>query len=70
MNLFQNRYWVYNFAAIVGITIVTGYFVVQQNMSSRIETAQYVNLSNADIERIMSVKTEMQEAKIQADLDN
>ena len=67
MSLFQNKFWLYNFFAVIGITAAMGYFVVQHNMSDGIEPTQFVNLTNSDIQKIMSVKTEMQEAKIQGE---
>lgn len=75
MHLFQNRYWLFNFFAVIGITAVMAYFIVQHNLSGKSEAVKFVNLTNADIEQIMSVKAEMQAAKIQSanirpDLDN
>lgn len=66
MNVFQNRHGLYNIVAIIGITVVMGYFVVQHNLPGKTEPVKFVNLTNADIQKIMSVKAQMQEAQIQA----
>ncbi len=45
-----------------------GYLVVSDNFSAESEQVQFVNLTNADIDKILAVKAEMQAAKIQANL--
>ncbi|MCG6938157.1 MAG: hypothetical protein LJE83_08315 [Gammaproteobacteria bacterium] len=70
MNFFQHKYRLYNAFAVVSLTVATGYFVVNHNLSAKTEPVSFVNLTNADIDEILAVKAEMQEAKIQASLDN
>jgi len=67
MNIFQDKNGLFNLFAIVSLTIAMGYFVViSNNISAESEPVQFVNLTNADIDKILAVKAEMQEAKIQA----
>ena len=66
MNLFHNKSWFFNLLVIVSLTVTTSYFVVNNNFSAESEPVQFVNLTDADIDMILAVKAEMQEAKIQA----
>ena len=69
MNLLQNKNPLLNLFAIVSFTVTTGYLVVGNNYSAAgSEPVQFINLTNADIEKILAVKAEMQAAKIQASL--
>ena len=69
MNLLQNKNPLLNLFAIVSFTVTTAYLVVGNNYSATgSEPVQFINLTNADIEKILAVKTEMQAAKIQASL--
>jgi hypothetical protein len=41
---------------------------MNHHLSAGSEQVQFINLTNADIDKILAVKAEMQEAKIQANL--
>jgi len=66
MNLFHNKSWFFNLLVMVSLTVTTSYFVVNNNFSAESERVQFVNLTDADIDMILAVKAEMQEAKIRA----
>jgi hypothetical protein len=68
MNLFQNKSLLLNLFAIVGLTLAASYFVVSHNYSAEPEQVQFASLTNADIDKILAIKAEMQAAKIQANL--
>jgi len=68
MNLFQNKNELLNLFAIVSLTLAMSYLVISSNFSAESEQVQFVNLTNADIDKILAVKAEMQAAKIQANL--
>jgi hypothetical protein len=70
MNLFENKYRLYNVFAVVSLTIAVAYFVVTHNLTAETEPVKFVNLTNSDIDMILAVKAEMQQAKIQADINN
>ena len=67
MNFFNNKSWFFNLLAVASLTIMMSYFVVNKNFSAESEPVQFVNLTDADIDKILNIKAEMQEAKIQAD---
>lgn len=66
MNLFHNKSWLYNSFAVVSLTVATGYFVVTHNLSAKTEPVKFVNLTKSDINTILAVKAEMQQANIEA----
>jgi hypothetical protein len=68
MNFCQNKSRFLNLFAIVSLTVTMGYLVISDNFSAESEQVQFVNLTNADIDKILAVKAEMQAAKIQANL--
>ena len=68
MNLFQNKNWFLNLFAIVSLTVATSYLAIADNFSAESEQVLFVNLTNADVDKILAVKAEMQTAKIQANL--
>lgn len=68
MNLKQNKNSFLNLFAIVSLTVTTGYLAVTNNFTAESEPVQFINLTNADIDKILAVKAEMQAAKIQANL--
>ena len=68
MNLKQNKNSLLNLFAIVSLTLTSAYFVVSYNSAAGSESVQFINLTNADINKILAVKAEMQTAKIQASL--
>ncbi len=68
MNSCQDKSWFLNLFAIVSLTITMGYLVINNNFSAESESVQFINLTSADIDKILAVKAEMQAAKIQASL--
>ena len=68
MNLFQNKNGLLNLFAIVSLTLVTSYLAIGDAFSAESKQVQFIHLTNADIDKILAVKAEMQAAKIQANL--
>jgi len=69
MNLLQYKNWLFNSFAVISLTVAMSYFVVNVNNSDKSESVSFLHLTNDDIDEILAVKTEMQEAKIQAELN-
>ena len=68
MSVYQNKSWFINFFAIAVLTAGAAYYIIENNLSAKSEQVAFVNLTNADIDKILAVKAEMQNAKIQANL--
>ena len=68
MNFLQDKNTVLNLAMAVGISVISALYIINHNLSAASEPVQFVNLTNSDIDTILAVKAEMQEAKIQANM--
>ena len=68
MNLCHDKQFLINLTAIAGLSFITALFIMNHHLSAGSEQVQFVNLTNSDIDKILAVKAQMQEAKIQANL--
>ena len=67
MNFLHDKNTLFNLAAAIGITVISAVYIINNNLPAGSEPVQFVNLTNSDIDTILAVKAEMQEAKIKAD---
>lgn len=70
MNFLHDKDTLLNLTAAVGLTVVSALYITNHNLSAGSEPVPFVSLTNSDIDTILAVKAEMQDAKIQANLGN
>ena len=68
MNLLLGKKWLFNILTVITLTVGSVYAVYYAPQLSDSEKVSFLNLSNADIDSILAVKSKMQAARIQRSL--